>query len=431
MNTEVIDAPTLSAVKVYNPIEQGIALLLDKHGHVLTAPPDVSTAKALARTKTNKQELVKFRTRIEAARKEEKKASLDYGRLVDSEAARITAIAAPIEKAYDDAIFAEETRQAVLEQKALEIEAARKRALQARVDDIRNTVVNVAGKPLADLEVVITELMALPVDTTFEEYQVAAAEAKAQALVKLDQMAASAREVERQRKELEAQRAEAARVAAITIKMADTRGLLTTAAMARSVARLLPLIERCKTIVIDDSYAEFQEQAAADHATTLAGLQTIYDQKVADGKRAAELERVQHEQQATQARLDQQARDQAAQRLRDEATASVSAPVAAVVTPAPSEAAEPVLTHPNGQPMFSTSTFKDNGEPIMLDANGKRSVFCDLNDDMDPPTSRPMSPSDGEVIAIAVQAVSNYFGMTPDDALSRLAEIQEWLPVTA
>jgi hypothetical protein len=39
-----------------------------------------------------------------------------------------------------------------------------------------------------------------------------------------------------------------------------------------------------------------------------------------------------------------------------------------------------VKTYPNGAPMYSTTTFKDNGEPIMLDPQGKRSVFCDIAD---------------------------------------------------
>lgn len=36
------------------------------------------------------------------------------------------------------------------------------------------------------------------------------------------------------------------------------------------------------------------------------------------------------------------------------------------------------------------------------------------------------APSDGEIIAIAVQAVSNYFGMSRSNALERLADIEEW-----
>ncbi|MYM34882.1 KTSC domain-containing protein [Duganella sp. FT94W] len=37
---------------------------------------------------------------------------------------------------------------------------------------------------------------------------------------------------------------------------------------------------------------------------------------------------------------------------------------------------------PGGQ-RYSRTTFKDTGYPILLDADGKRSVFCDLNDDVE------------------------------------------------
>lgn len=47
-----------------------------------------------------------------------------------------------------------------------------------------------------------------------------------------------------------------------------------------------------------------------------------------------------------------------------------------------------VAVHPNGAPMYSATVFKDNGEPIMLDDQGKRSIFCDIADDMDPPADR-------------------------------------------
>ena len=36
--------------------------------------------------------------------------------------------------------------------------------------------------------------------------------------------------------------------------------------------------------------------------------------------------------------------------------------------------------HRNGAPMYSAKHIKETGEPLMLDENGRRSVFCDLND---------------------------------------------------
>lgn len=136
--SDALEVPKLSAVKVYNPIEAGIALMLKKHGDVLVTPPDVSTATALKATKANLTEMVKFRTSIEAARKAEKEESLVYGRLVDSEAKRITAIAAPIEKAYSDAITAEETRLENLRIAELEAERVRITGHKARIQAIKD-----------------------------------------------------------------------------------------------------------------------------------------------------------------------------------------------------------------------------------------------------------------------------------------------------
>ena len=418
MTTEVLDAPaqavtpapTLSAVKVYNPIEQGIALLMEKHGAVLTTPPDVSTPKLLEAAKKNRQELVKFRTRVEATRKEEKAASLAYGQLVDSEAKRITAVAAPIEAAYTNAITAEEERLAEIERQAVERERQRKGALQARVDDIRGTVGKVAGQPVQTLETVIAELMSLPVDESFQEYQTAAAEAKAQALVQLEQMVAGARELERQRRELEQQRAEAARVDAIKAKMAETKDLLTTAAMARAAARILPLIERSKAVVIDDTYAEFREQATQELADVQAGLQGLYDTKVEQGKRAAELERVQQEQAQRQRDLDEQARLQAAA-IKPTEPAPEPGPVAAAlattpdaVAPTPSDAA---------QEQWCCEVGKATNQQV---CDQCEVVSSSHQADMAPVRSETQRPSDQEI----VRAVAAAFGTTYLTALTWL-----------
>lgn len=35
--------------------------------------------------------------------------------------------------------------------------------------------------------------------------------------------------------------------------------------------------------------------------------------------------------------------------------------------------------HPNGAPKFSSTTFRDDGVPIMLNPDGTRSIFCDID----------------------------------------------------
>ncbi|MCY1167809.1 putative phage-type endonuclease [compost metagenome] len=50
--------------------------------------------------------------------------------------------------------------------------------------------------------------------------------------------------------------------------------------------------------------------------------------------------------------------------------------------------------HPNGAPRYSTTTFRSDGEPIMLNEDGTRSVFCDVDEDsQDTPTTAPATPT--------------------------------------
>ena len=45
-------------------------------------------------------------------------------------------------------------------------------------------------------------------------------------------------------------------------------------------------------------------------------------------------------------------------------------------------------TYPNGEPMYSKTTIKENGDPMMLDPDGKRSVFCDIDEGDDKPAGQ-------------------------------------------
>jgi hypothetical protein len=310
--TEVLDAAAppvvLSKVKVYNPIEEGIALMLKKHGSVLKTPPDVSTPEAMKLAKANEREMVKFRTSIEAARKAEKEESLVYGRLVDSEAKRITLIAAPIEKAYTDAITAWETQ-----------EEARKNGHLLRIGEIRSTPTKMLGKPLADIEQAIEALKTLPAD--FQEFQNTADGAKIEALATLESMATRERELIAERKRLEDEKAERERVDGLRAKIAEITELLTTVQMCRSAERVKSLIDRCNTLLPDDSMQELRAEAEAEHARVLSMLTDIHAAKADAEKQAADL---------AQQKADQDKRD-AELKAREEAAAPAPAPVASPI----------------------------------------------------------------------------------------------------
>jgi predicted phage-related endonuclease len=48
--------------------------------------------------------------------------------------------------------------------------------------------------------------------------------------------------------------------------------------------------------------------------------------------------------------------------------------------------------HPNGAPMFSTTTIKENGDALMLDERGNRSVFCDVDEGESRPAANSPLP---------------------------------------
>ena len=299
-----------SKVAVYNPIEAGLALVKEKHGYVLVTPPAVNTPDLMEAAKKARQELVKFRTTLEATRKAEKEESLNYGRLVDSEARRIQAIVSPMELAYDAAITAEVSRLAA-------IEKARKDALLARVEDIRGTTQKALGKDLAGLETMIEELTALPVDDSFQELKPIAERAKSEALANLEQLATKARELAKEQ-----------RLAGQRQRIAGIREVVGTAGMCRTAERIKQLIDAMPERIAEP-FTDLQVEAEAAYNEVLARLNELHGAKVTAETEAAELARKKEA-------LEQQERELNAQK------AASPPPASATILAAPVYRARPV-----------------------------------------------------------------------------------------
>lgn len=212
MEQEVLDAPITSAVGVYNPITAGIALMLKRHGHVLTAPPVVKDdPAAMAAAKASRQELVKFRTTLEKARKAEKAESLAYGRLVDSEAARIQAFADPLELAYDKVILDEEDRLEAIRLAEMEAERQHIAHHRARIQTIKEVRETAAMCRTADRLKQLIDSMPLHLTLPFDEFQGEAETAFNETCTVLEQMHGAKTESEAQAAELKRQQEELAR----------------------------------------------------------------------------------------------------------------------------------------------------------------------------------------------------------------------------
>lgn len=327
-------------IVVYNPIEAGLAAMLEKHGHVLTKPPVVA-ADTYDTVKAARKEMVTFRTTLEKVRKAEKEASLRYGQLVDSEAKRIQAVATPIEVAYDTALDTYE-----------QAEQRRKDAILERIREIRGTGGQAIGKPVEVLRDMLAALDSTDL-ATFDEFREQAAQAQEAALRDVRTLLGQAEEAERVREQQARERAEADRVAGIRLKIAVFDAALTQAALCRSAAMLQRLLDATAAITVDGSYQELEAEASEKKAAVLAELRRQHSEK-----------------------LQQEADREELVRLR----------AATAAAPKPTEAPAPAVvnTYPSGAPMFSTTTFKENGAPIMLDEQGKRSVFCDVDEGDEP-----------------------------------------------
>lgn len=388
--TEVIDAPATapadpkpatSAVAEYSATEAGLAALRARLAGVAY---DLSTGKGMDIAKADRAELRTLRTSLEAKRNDLKAPIIERGKLLDKEAKRITAAIEALETPIDEQIKAAEKRKEE-ERKAREA-AERKRVtdIHANIAQITSYVV-LAGecRTAAKVQALIDKVNAVEISAAvFQEFEPEAAVAKAEALQRMGAIHQAKADEEAERARVAAEQ-EAARV-----RLAEER-------------------------------AELDRQRAA---------QAQADKEAAD-KRAAENKRLADE----RALLEQQRAD--LERLRKATEVPAPVPISepvdtfeqerealaeAIGAALPQDRGAtnvPAMTHSNGAPMFSTNTFKDNGEPIMLDANGKRSVFCDLADDMGKsPSGRP---TDREII----NAVADRFDVDTPTAIEWIKAI--------
>ncbi|WP_171020174.1 DUF1351 domain-containing protein [Hydrogenophaga sp. 2FB] len=206
-------------------------------------------------------------------------------------------------------------------------------------------------------------------------------------------------ETRRAAEKAERERIEAERVAVHQNRLAVIRACVGKAQGLPS-ARIAVGIEQVERMVTDAAtWEEFAGEAATAQAETLAAMRSMFDAAKAreDEEARVELQRVENERIAAENRA-QAERLAEAQRELDAKAAAFQAEQDAIAARRAEEEAEAerkaqdaikvaatpaVHTYENGAPMYSTTTFKDNGEPIMLTPEGKRSVFCDLNDDIE------------------------------------------------
>lgn len=219
---------TATAIKEFSATESGLAQLRKDYEKV-SFP--VETKEGFEDAKKALREVVTYRTSLEKMRKKIKAPVLEKAKLIDSEAARITAELLAIEKPIADQVNAEKNRlEKIAEEKRL-AEEKRVTAIRDRITAMQETTkaITTARDPsvdnCSDAFAAVSETI---IDGSFEEFQSEANHVKLDCLEQLaierknaihrekeaEKIAADRAELEKLRKKQEADAAELERLRA-------------------------------------------------------------------------------------------------------------------------------------------------------------------------------------------------------------------------
>lgn len=172
----------------------------------------------------------------------------------------------------------------------------------------------------------------------------------------------------------ERDRIERERVSALELALAGLSSWIERCKQPGMTAeRISKGIEALKVLKIGDDWAEFKARAEARKAEVLDVMEALHAQALQREEEAARLEaqRIENERVAAEQAERQRVLDAQAAELKRQADELAAAQ---------RRAEQAAMRYPNGEPMYGT-TIKENGDLLMLDPQGKRSVFCDVDEE--------------------------------------------------
>ena len=211
---EILDRAEISGEKVvveYSRTEAALAELRKKYSGVVF---DCTTTKGDKEARAARLELITLRTSLEKKRKEFKAPALEFGKKIDSEAARVTTEILAIEKPIDDQIKADEQRRAEEKAERERIEAERINAIQSKIAAIRAMAAKchgISSERIADGIEQLKQLNIAP--EVFSEFIAEAQAAKAETIAAMESIYSTTASREKEAAQIEAQRIENERVA--------------------------------------------------------------------------------------------------------------------------------------------------------------------------------------------------------------------------
>lgn len=210
---ELIDRAEIKdgqAIVAYSRTQAAVAELRQKYQG---AKYDLTTTAGDKAARAGRLELVTTRTSLEKKRKELKAPAVEFGRMVDAEAARLAAEILALEGPIDAQIKADEQRRENERRAREEAEAARKKVHTDAIAKIAGYVALAADLPSERIGAGITFLEGMEL-AGFEEYTSEATETRNRTVEALRALQTKAKAREEEAARLKAEREEQARVAA-------------------------------------------------------------------------------------------------------------------------------------------------------------------------------------------------------------------------
>jgi colicin import membrane protein len=191
-------AATVSSIVEFSKTEAALADLRQRYKDIVV---DCSTRDGMQVAIKGRAELRGFRVTLEKTRVDLKAPVLERGRLIDAEAARITAELLAMEEPLDALIKVEENRKE--QERLAKEEEERKRiaSITTRIEHFGAAASSFVGRPPADIAKRLDELRAETVGEWAGEFKATAENARLRAVAALEQLHAGAIALQKQREE--------------------------------------------------------------------------------------------------------------------------------------------------------------------------------------------------------------------------------------
>lgn len=234
---------------------------------------DIQTTDGLDRAKKCRALFRSIRTEGENERKSRKAPIITIGRMLDSEYEKLKDQVVPHEDKFDAMVKAEEERKEAIKLAKIKREAE----VDARIDAIRQlplAAINMTSAQVQDEIERISQIV--PTRDEFDDRDVEAETVINATITQLQSLMSGKKAQEAIAKQLEDQQREAARVDALKGKVQAIKNLILDSAECDTAEQMKALIQKAESEVIDDSYAEFKEEAEAAKQSVITSLGRQY-----------------------------------------------------------------------------------------------------------------------------------------------------------